>query len=161
MPQITLPVTKAVVTIRNYVPHGVARRFQQAMFKGLNINFADMKPGIEELAEHFGEETMRKVDSLPEGQRAGRLKQMENEYMQDKMQLEGIALANAMDANTVKVVGMITSIQKENGDFLKMDDLTETYVDDLPEEDFQAVLGEINKLESRPLEQKPSEESMN
>jgi hypothetical protein len=135
--QFSLPVTKQVVQIRDYMPHGVVSKVQEAMFQGVNIASDVLTPSKEQLHAEFPER-MAEINGLPEKEYQKALQAVRSEYAQRKMKFEGLSLKNAEEANVRRIEGMVT----------QPEDKLREWANNLPEKDFQTILQKIEAVEN-------------
>jgi hypothetical protein len=138
--KFTLPLTEQEVEIRDFMPHGVNAKVQEAMFSGVNIGSQVISPSKEDLLNEFGADVMKELDSLPEPEYKKRLDSLRVDFVRRNMKLDGIGIRNAENANAARIEGMVLLVdgkKPESG-----------WADELPEADYQTLLSEIGKVEN-------------
>lgn len=143
------------VELRGYVPHGIAARFQQNMFKSIKTNLAELKPNQEDLVKQFGEETIRNLDSMSGELYDEELQRLENEYAMSHMEMEKTGLENVEEANTQLIVDMI--VLWDNND--ATEEQIKKAIFELPESDYKLLLKTVNGIKNTPLVKKTSQQS--
>lgn len=136
--QVTLPISKSAVQLRDFIPHKVVLAFNEAMFKGVQISSAVMNPTKEEMLAEFGADVMRQADELDEPAHSKRLAELREQYVGRKMEMKGMTLGNAQEANLLRVVGMVQTINGAAS--------TREAIEELPHDDVLFLLAEIEKI---------------
>ncbi len=148
--EITLPYSGKKVVLKEYIPHGIASKFQQTMFRGVKTNLGALNPDKADLIEAYGEKRIKEIDKLPGNEYESALRKLKSEYVTKQMELDDAGLSNMEEANMVKILGMVIQL---DGKEPKKEDIEE-----LAEPDYHAIVEAILEIENRPLESKSSME---
>lgn len=152
MQYITLPFSKKKAAIKDYVSHGAQVAYQKAMFQGVNVNFANFKPSMEDLTEQFGAEEMKRIDAIPnDEERKMQIAALTEKYILSKVKMEDVGLANIESANSAKMLMMVVEIDGKKP--------TNEDINDLHQDDYLTILRKIEEIEKLPLEVKSSTQS--
>lgn len=141
--KFTLPLTGKEVEIKDYMPHGVATRSSQALYKGMDIPADAMTSSSADMIDAFGADVMSKVDELPEKEREEKIQQLRGKLIQKKMKVGSEMFENMETSNWVKIDGMVLSFDGKK--------VTRDLVDELPEADYKAIIDAITEREQSPL----------
>ncbi len=120
------------------MPHSLAAKVNEAMFRGVKLAPSTKEPTRLELEEEFGTDELEKIDELPPMEGIERIKELKQRYPKENTQIDGLSMENIEAANLCKVEGMLVTLDGKAP--------TREAVGALPEEDFQYVLGQIEAL---------------
>ena len=139
--EVNLSVIGQIAKLRDWVPHKVAAKASEEMFRGVQIGQQALGVTKAQLIDEFGGEAVEKLDSLKESDYRKRFEEMKNEYLQRKLEMKGLELGNIERANMAKVEGMVLEIdgKKPSRDVLE----------NLPQKDFEKILSAIQEIESQ------------
>lgn len=123
------------------------------MLEGVDIGSQVLGCTKEELVQEFGPDRMKEVDALPDSEHKKQMQMLREEFMRRRMNVRGLSLKNAEEANLRRVEGMVLEVDG------KTDINIRQWANDLRESDFQFLLERILELENDPKESGSSEPS--
>lgn len=154
---LTLDHTGFAIVLRGFVPHGVSVEFQKQLFKGIKGNLADLQPTKQNLLDHFGADTIEKMDSMEQDKYDEEFKRLSGEYLVSNLDMGENGFDDITKSNDLLVVGMI---RLWKGKELSQDELRKA-IFELPEPDFLQIVHKVTEIQKRPLVLKKSQTSEN
>ena len=148
--QITLPRSKDVITLLDYIPQSVVEASSEAMQSvSLDIG-ATQQVTDDDVLTFFGADDFHKYTT---GESVVK-ERMKNEIRKSKSAQAmnaTITMADVNRSNRVKAIGMIEKVENSEGETIDLDDI-DIYLGKLSSGDYTAILERITNIEANETE---------
>lgn len=141
MPECKLPTSGDNVQIRHFVRRSVRKEMQLRMIKGAKMAVSTSDVTKEDIARELGSDVLRELEATKGKEYEDKLVSLKEQVAGKRSNVGEISLENLLEANDILIVGMV---EKVNGKEVNV----EQWMNDLPEEDFDFLTQEINRVAS-------------